>query len=766
MPRFESKLVPPEKRQEFLHTAREQYSFAALLDSTDKALALDDAVFALAEPRSDAGVRDVSSQWTFAAAQSRIEAKRPCLTENRLLTFTAQVVNDGRQSKPSISITAMDDGNKATAEYFQGRIRQIEYDSNADIAYDSAREQQVTCGRGFIRVNWEYKYKSFQRQLVIERIENQFSVLFGPAKKYDCSDADHCFVINAITRDEHERKYGKETTAAHTDFTSVDNPCPGWFGVGPAGDMVQEAEYWVKTYKERTLALLTDGSVQWKDEIEIPEGMHESFPDALIEEERQEKDWKVVQYIIDGADILDEHEFPGAYIPIVPVWGREYFLDGRRRTLSLIRQAKDPQRLLNIYVSNIAEQIGMMPKTPFWVPLGAIPAGAQADYDNLNNRPKPYVPYNQYDLTTGKELSRPLRETNEPPIVALVQGYSQCVDAIKAAMGIYDASLGNVANETSGIAIQSRQHQSDNANFHFHDNEARSRNHLGRILLPLIREMDKGVGTRPIRSVDGKTRLVRTGVEWRDPELKQTVHHKLDEGDYGVAVSTAPSYTSQRDEAFDALTKMADKWPALLEIGGPTILRLANFPGSEKLADLMEKTLPPALQTQNGQDPIPPAVMAQFEHVQQQAALVINGLRTQLEEAQGTIQKLQTVISGKVIEMEGRKQIQEMQDRTAALVAEIGTKVQQQSERQQLFADLLKEIRDNAHEAGMAAQNQAHQAGMAALDAETARQQQAAEQQHQVNLQTLQQQHQAALQQNQQQAQQPDAPPESQQPTE
>src|ERR1700677_4684397 len=150
-PKFISKLVPPHKLSEFLRVARDRFSFDEAIDHDDRKLAIDDSEFALAEPYGDG---NGTKQWDQGAAAGRVRLKRPCLTENRLLTFTAQVVNDGRQSKPAIKISPLDGGTQETAEYFQGRIRQIEYDCSADIAYDSAREQQVTCGRGLIRLLW------------------------------------------------------------------------------------------------------------------------------------------------------------------------------------------------------------------------------------------------------------------------------------------------------------------------------------------------------------------------------------------------------------------------------------------------------------------------------------------------------------------------------------------------------------------------------------------------------------------------------------
>ena len=706
--RFVSQRVPADKLAEFMALARDRYAYAKQIDDEDRKLALSDADFAVATPRQDAG----TSQWDAGEAAKRIGNSRPCLTENRLPTFTAQVVNDGRQRKPAIKITPMDNGTKETAQMIQGRIRQIEYESNADIAYDTSREQQVTCGRGFLRVTWEFVPRSVRKKRArVEPIPNQFSVLFGPSKEYDCSDAEYCFVISYITVEEHKRQHGTDTTAAHTDFAGLATMAPDWFGTGPNARMIQKAEYWVREFKPRLRCLLTNGQECWQDEL--PEDLEARG--ITIEETRVEQDVTVVQYVIDGADILGETEFIGPYIGIVPVWGREWFVDGKRRTSSLIRYAKDPQRLLNLYVSNIAEQIAQMPKTPWWIPTGGVPAGMEAVMLALNTDPRSFAYYNQWDIQ-GRALNAPSRVVNEPPIMALVTGYNQAVDAIKAAMGLFDASIGAISNETSGVAIGARKRESDNANFHFHDNEGRTRNHVGRILLYMIAEFDKE-GDRAVRGEDGKVHMVTIGKPYRDEALGKDVHHNLQSADdYGVSVDTGPGYTSQRQEGFDTLIEMASKWPALLQIGGPTILRASDIPGADQLADLMEKTLAPELRSDKsgakGQA-IPPELAAKFQQVQQQAGAVIDGLTQE-------VQRLQEAEASQRVQMEFKLRIVEMQEATKK---EIALAELNQTEgltvlKQDLLAvkhqlDLQQDDADRQHAADQADLQRQHQKDMA-----------------------------------------------------
>jgi len=697
---------------EFMRLARERFKYAMAVDREDREEAVEDVAFAAGD------------QWNKEAKDQRIAAERPVLTENRLQTFTAQVVNDGRQSKPAIRLTPLDGGTKETAEMLQGRIRHIEYESDADIAYDTSREQQVTSGRGFYRVSTRYKKGSFDQELRIERIENQFSVLFDPnAREYDRADADWCFVLTTISADEHRRRFGNKTDLCRNSFyTDQENPAPDWIGVGKDGGGVQIAEYWIREHETRTLCRirheLSRGmnveGIAYRDELP------KDFPDEAILETREEDCVTVCQYIIDGVEILDETEWLGSYIPIVPLWGREMIVDGKRRTLSLIRFAKDPQRLLNLYVSNMAEQVGQMPKTPYIAAEGQI-ANHEDEWENINNLPQAVVQYRPVVVTvngTQQLVPAPQRVTSEPPIRALVIGYNQCVDAIKAAMGIFDASLGAKSNETAGIAIERRQKEADNANFHFHDNEASSRKCLGRILLELIPIIDRGEKNVPVRSEDGKTSTVRvnTPEPYQDPESGKVVHHQLDQGEYGVAVSTGKSYTSQREEAFDVYSQIANADKNFMQIAGDILFDSLDAPGSERIAERYRKVLPPALQEQKGQQqPLPPQVQAQMQFMAQQHEALV-----------AQVHALSQEIETKAVESASRERIIAMQEETKRSIAFAELNQQQGVEllRAEIAAldakygrlhEAVTQQADQQHEQSLQQQQQAHEAQQSAI---------------------------------------------------
>src|SRR5947209_14844717 len=190
--------MPKKDLHEFMSTARERWTMGRSADSEDREKAEEDARF------------EAGDQWPEAERQRRKESNRPCMIENKLPVFVAQVVNDGRQNKPAIRCTPLDNGTPETAEFFQGRIRYIEYESDADIAQDEARRDQVVSGRGHFRVTTEYKPGSFDQQILIKHFPKTAVVWDPYAKEYDRSDANWCFVsAGVIPKDEFERRYGK-----------------------------------------------------------------------------------------------------------------------------------------------------------------------------------------------------------------------------------------------------------------------------------------------------------------------------------------------------------------------------------------------------------------------------------------------------------------------------------------------------------------------------------------------------------------------------
>ena len=144
----------------------------------------------------------LGEQWPQEVIEKRAKEGRPCLTINRLPAFAKQVTNDARQNRPAIKTHPIGDkADKETAEILQGLIRNIEYSSNADVAYDTGLDFAVNCGIGYWTINLAYAdADTFDKDIRIERVSNPFSVYGDPASTAaDSSDWNRSYVTDKLT---------------------------------------------------------------------------------------------------------------------------------------------------------------------------------------------------------------------------------------------------------------------------------------------------------------------------------------------------------------------------------------------------------------------------------------------------------------------------------------------------------------------------------------------------------------------------------------
>jgi hypothetical protein len=559
------------------------------------------------------------------------------------------VVNDGRQNKPAIRISPVDHGiDKDTADVMQGLVRHIEYSSDADVAYQNAFEYAVTCGFGAFRILTEYcDDQSFDQQIRIEPVADPLCAYFDPlAKRPDRSDARYAFIVERMSRDEFKRRW-PNAAASSSYFEGEHGEAAGWI----SDSSVQVAEYWYVEPKKRKLLLLATGEIVFEDELGAPQ---EGVP---VEREREAVTHVVKCAKINGIEVLEEDEWPGRYIPIVPVFGRELWVENKRKLFSLIRFARDPQQLYNYYKTAQAEAVMLAPKAPFIGVEGQF-EGHENKWQTANLVNYAYLEYRPVSLN-GQPAPPPQRNAYEPPIQALSVGAMQSADDIKATTAIFDASLGARSNETSGVAILQRQREGDTANFHFIDNLARAQKHVGRILLDLIPKIYDTDRWVRILGDDQKQRVVRVNASYRDEEGRQR-EYNLSAGKYDVTVSTGPSYATKRQEAFAMLTEFARSWPQLFQIAGDIVFRNSDIPGADELADRIRKTLPPQLAADDeGSQQLPPQAQAQLQ-----------ALATQNQQLTEELNRVSQELQTRRLEIESRERIAALQTQARLIETE------------------------------------------------------------------------------------------------
>lgn len=678
-----------------LSLARDRFQQAvdATRDLRDKAL--DDLRFVTGD------------QWPDSIRRQRDQDGRPCLTINRLPAFVKQVVNDQRQNRPAIKISPVDDqGDPDTAEILAGLCRHIEANSAADVAYDTAFESAVRCGFGAFRILTDYTAPdSFDQEILIKRIRNGFAVYFDPtAQEPDYSDAKWCFVVEDLTPEAFKAAYPGSDLAGLNSFESVGNRAPGW--ITPSG--VRVAEYFYVEEKPVTLCLvaLPQGMVVMP-KPEVPAGM-------MIMKERDTTQPMVKWAKLNGLEVLEARDWPGKYIPIVPVLGDEAEVDGQIVLASLVRHSKDAQRMLNYWKSAETEAIALAPKAPYVAAEGQL-EGYEDDWKNANTRNLPYLTYNPR-AAGGVVLGAPQRQTAEPAIMAITNAAAGSIDDLKGTMGIFDASLGAHSNEQSGRAIMARQREGDNATFHFQDNLSRAIRHCGRIILDLIPKIYDTERVVRILGLDGEAETVTVNAPTKHKGTERI--YDLTTGLYDVVVSTGPSYGTKREQSVGAMLELAKAYPPLMQVAGDLVVKAMDWPGAEALAERLQAALPPELRPKDEkqQGPDPQQMQMAMQQLSQQHEMLVGRVHELQDALESKQSELMAQGAMKQAELESRERIAKMQEETKLAIA---ISQQQAAEELAHLRNLTDTLKLDAQHAHQAQQQQIQQESAAEMAAQT-----------------------------------------------
>jgi DNA repair exonuclease SbcCD ATPase subunit len=83
-------------------------------------------------------------------------------------------------------------------------------------------------------------------------------------------------------------------------------------------------------------------------------------------------------------------------------------------------------------------------------------------------------------------------------------------------------------------------------------------------------------------------------------------------------VNDIPSFATQRMEAAETYSQMAQAFPPLMQVAGDLIMKAQDVPYADQIAERMKALLPPQIQQMENQDkPVPPEVQAAMQQVQQ-----------------------------------------------------------------------------------------------------------------------------------------------------
>lgn len=660
-----------QDKQKKLQLIRDRFKAACDAESEQREREKEDLEFQIPENQWD---EEAKKQRCGGQVGSEIIPGRPMLSIS-LLTQPLQLIqNQAAQAHLGVEIHPVSEtANQELAEIKQGLYRRIERDSNAHQARLWGLDRAKQCGRGWYRINTQWDEDGddpFDQEIVIERIFDQSSVYMDPsAQKPDFSDAEWAILTAYVPIETFKELYPDAMVPQNdSDFAQWEKEAPDW--VQGEGDKkaVLVAEYFYKVHNRKKIT--AGGRTREVDEVAV-------------------KYCKVT-----ARDVLEEQDWAGKYIPLVPVIGRELQpFDGEHRWEGIVRQARDGQKLFNYAASNLVEVMALEPKAP-WILAEGQDEGYEDMWKLANVRNFPALKYKP--TTVGGEMAPPpmRAQADVSKMGMALQALQQGKQFVQTATSVYEPSLGQVPEERgrqSGRAIIALQQQSDAGTGHFLQN-------MGQISMPLeariVLDLMPAIYDRPGRvtqvlGAEDEARIVVLGAPFTQgpdgrpqpvqpgmpppPNVKQ---YDLSQGKYAISVSVGKSYQTRLQEGQAEIGEVLQAQPALMPLIGATYFRFRDFPGAKEIAKILKKVRDkqvPGLDEEQGSPEQMAsqlqAAKAQIQEMQMQLKAAAQALETEQAKRQATLQKA---------DMDNKADIQkaEMDNATKVAIAEMNARLE------------------------------------------------------------------------------------------
>lgn len=661
--------------------------------------------------------------WKPEDRQARIAAGRPCMSLDELGQYFNQVINDIRANPIGVKFSPRANGaNDATARLYEGMAREIEYRSNAQIAYTTAFETMLQQSVGWCRLYPDYEHpRSPNQELYIGHIPNPLMVRADSAAQMpDSSDMRYLLFSEEWRIPEFKRKFKK---AKVVDFGSLSaDQTKGWV----QSNTIKLCEYWEQQTFERKLLILTNPQAQdlkglFDDEAkELADAQMQGW---VVAREETREDAKVMMYLTNGLEILEEKPWRGRYIPFASCFGKILYVDegggAKRKILSMTRLARDAYMAFCFYCTSEAEIVGMFTKNPYWAYEGQLSNDQMNEIQKSLHQPvavllaKPTIPEMPNQL-----LPLPQRNIFDANVGSLSLLREEMRRSIQAATGI--APLPTEAqrqNQKSGVALKRIETAGQRGSFHFKDAYQHMIKRIGVLEEDLITPIYDTARTVSTRDAQGDVAAIRIN-DPRDPKSVST------KGDHVVTVDTGPAYADQREAASDFADTLAQN-EALFRLLGPMIVKLKNLgPIGDQIIEVLEAVQPPEIRAlkkvKEGDPQQIAAAMAQAQSENQQ-------LKQMLQQASQAIQaeipKLQAKIREAEIKAQSAKEVAEIRANAtigAAVITSDSDKsieaMWAQMEAMKTLVDGIRVQVDGDREERLAAHGRAHERGLQAVE--------------------------------------------------
>lgn len=518
--------------------------------------------------------------WPLSIREERTKDNRPCLTSNKLRKYVSQVVNRERDQRIAGKVRPVDDNaDVQTAKIIEGIIRQIEYSSDANTAYTAAGEAAIAGGFGYWRIITKESSDSFDQDIFIKKIDNQFSVYLDPRGEY-------AFIREGMTKKEFENTY-PDVLPSDFDLQGQGEEYSLWY----EDDKVFVADYYYKEKYDKTIAQILNPLTGEAKIIEltanVPRGTIEDGGYQIIRE-KTVKVTRVKWQRISGHEILEEGFWVGDDIPIIEVVGDSFNIAGKQYKNGLVNDAKDPQRMYNFFLTHMTETVALAPKSPYIVTPQEL-KGHEDMWNTANIKNHPYL------LVNAQGNTKPRREPPPQIPTGAAQMLSLAAGDIQDTIGMYQATFGERSNERTGVAIRERAGRSEFGTYHFGDNFRRAVLASTKQLINIIPRIYDTERIVRILGEDGKDELVRINETVVNAATAQSfIVNDLTLGKYDV-VADVGLYSTRRQEAVEMMTSVIQSAPNISPLVIDLLFKASDWPYASEIEARLKKYMPQLL---------------------------------------------------------------------------------------------------------------------------------------------------------------------------
>lgn len=525
------------------------------------------------------------AQWEGALGEQF--ENRPKFEVNKVHLSVIRIINEYRNNRITVDFIAKDGKDDALADTCDGRYRADEQDSGAQEAYDNAFEEAVAGGFGAWRLKACYEddeddENEFQRIEFEPIFDADSSVFFDlDAKRQDKSDAKYAFIIRSIPYDTYVEEYDDDPASWPKEIESVEFD---WY----TPDVVYLCEYYVLEPVSRTVEIWKDLNGEetryTSEDFEEDENLFEMLTATGSRKIREKKTniHRCHKYLLNGNQVIEDcGRVAGSAIPIVPMYGKRWFIDNVERCMGHVRLAKDAQRLKNMQLSKLGEISALSTvEKPILTPEQI--SGHEGIWSEDNIKNYPYLLVNPItDMNGNIQPAGPLAYTKVPQIPPAMAALLQLTEQdMQDLLGNQQAAE-EIQPNVSGRAIELIQNKLDMQTFIYMSNMAKAIKRSGEIWLGMAREIyvedDRFLKLVTPQNDVESAQLMKPIIDEDTGQV--TYANDFTQAKFDLYVAVGPSTDSKRAATVRALTGMLQMTADPTDQSLITAMALMNMEG-------------------------------------------------------------------------------------------------------------------------------------------------------------------------------------------